>query len=67
MPPTNNASEPALRPRVIHRKVSGGFRSDWGAQAHATVTTVLHTARKRGEDLFAALLEPLGPALPQFA
>lgn len=67
VPPTNNASEQALRPSVIHRKVSGGFRSAWGADAHATVATVLQTARKQGRDLFAALLEPLGPALPQFA
>lgn len=67
VPPTNNASEQALRPSVIHRKVSGAFRSDWGADAHATVMTVLQTAQKRGADLFAALLQPLGPALPQFA
>jgi transposase len=67
VPPTNNASEQALRPSVIHRKVSGGFRSDWGAQAHATVATVLQTARKQGQDLFGALLQPLGPALPRFA
>jgi transposase len=67
VPPTNNGSEQALRPSVVHRKVSGGFRSDWGAAAHATLATVLQTARKRGQDLFDALLAPLGPALPQFA
>jgi transposase len=27
--PTNNRSERALRPSVIHRKVTGGFRSGW--------------------------------------
>jgi transposase len=67
VPPTNNASEQALRPSVIHRKVSGGFRSDWGAQAYATAMTVLQTAQKQGHDLFATLLQPLGPALPQLA
>jgi transposase len=67
VPPTNNASEQALRPSVVHRKVSGGYRSDWGAAAHATLATVLQTARKRGQNLFEALLQPLGPALPQFA
>lgn len=67
VPPTNNASEQAPRPSVIHRKVSGGFRSDWGAAAHATAMTVVQTARKRGEHLFDALRDPLGPALPQFA
>lgn len=67
VPPTNNASEQALRPSVIHRKVSGGFRSDWGAAAHATLMTVLQTAQKQGQDLFTTLLQPLGPALPLFA
>jgi len=70
VPPTNNASEQALRPSVVHRKVTGGFRSAWGADAHAIVTTVLDTARKRGEHLLttlhAALGEPvaLPPGLP---
>ena len=70
VPPTNNASEQALRPSVVHRKVTGGFRSEWGADAHATVATVLDTARKRGEDLLttlhAALGEPVAipPGLP---
>lgn len=31
VPPTNNESERALRPSVIHRKVTNGFRSEWGA------------------------------------
>jgi transposase len=70
VPPTNNASEQVLRNSVVHRKVTGGFRSGWGAEAHAFVTTVLDTARKRGEDLLttlqAALREPvaLPPGLP---
>src|SRR5688500_810637 len=61
VPPTNNASEQALRNSVVHRKVTGGFRSDWGADAHAIVTTVLDTARKRGEDLLTTLHAALGP------
>ena len=61
VPPTNNASEQALRPSVVHRKVTGGFRSTWGADAHAIVTTVLDTARKRGDDLLATLQAALGP------
>jgi transposase len=70
VPPTNNASEQALRHSVVHRKVTGGFRSDWGAAAHAIVTTVLDTARKHGDDLLttlhAALGEPVAipPGLP---
>src|SRR3954452_1471297 len=60
VPPTNNASEQALRNSVVHRKVTGGFRSDWGADAHAIVTTVLDTARKRGVDLLTTLHAALG-------
>jgi transposase len=70
VPPTNNASEQALRHSVVHRKVTGGFRSDWGADAHAIVTTVLDTAHKRGDDLLTTLHTALGqpaaipPGLP---
>jgi len=61
VPPTNNASEQALRPSVVHRKVSGGFRSEWGAAAHAIATTVRATARKRGADLLTTLHAAVGP------
>jgi transposase len=70
VPPTNNASEQALRNSVVHRKVTGGFRSEWGADAHAIVTTVLDTARRRGDDLLTTLHAALGapatipPGLP---
>jgi transposase len=60
VPPTNNTSEQALRPSVVHRKVTGGFRSEWGADAHAIVTTVLDTARKQGDDLLTTLHAALG-------
>ena len=60
--PTNNASERDLRNSVIHRKVTGGYRSAWGAEASAILTTVLTTARKRGENLWAALRTLAGPS-----
>jgi transposase len=52
--PTNNSSERDLRPSVIHRKVIGGFRSGWGAEASAIRTTILATARKQGRNLLDA-------------
>ena len=55
VPCDNNASERALRNSVIHRKVSGGFRSDEGAEAHAVVSSVVDTTKKRGEDVFETL------------
>lgn len=59
VPPTNNASEQALRNSVIYRKVTGGFRSEWGASAYANVVSVLETARRRGQDFLNTLLSLL--------
>jgi transposase len=62
-PPTNNASERSLRPSVVHRKVTGGFRSETWATAYAALRTVTDTARKRGQAIFATLLAAAGPPL----
>ena len=45
--PTNNVAERALRPSVIHRKVTGCFRSEWGAKAYAALASVVDTAEAR--------------------
>ena len=37
VPPDNNASERELRPIATYRKVTGGFRSDWGPDLFAAV------------------------------
>ena len=60
--PTNNSSERDLRPSVIHRKVIGGFRSAWGAEASAIRTTILTTARKQGRNALDAFLAIAGPS-----
>ena len=60
--PTNNSSERDLRPSVIHRKVIGGFRSTWGAEASAIRTTILATARKQGRNLLDAFRAVAGPS-----
>ena len=36
-PPDNNGSERELRPMVVYRKVTGGFRSAWGPDLFAAV------------------------------
>jgi transposase len=64
VPYDNNASERALRNSVIHRKVTGGFRSQDGAHAHATVASVVDTARKRGQDILATLQTHIGSPAP---
>lgn len=62
VPPTNNASEQDLRPAVIHRKVIGGYRSQLGADVSAIFTSLLTTARKRGDNPFLALRSIAGPS-----
>jgi len=52
---TNNAAERALRPAVVMRKVTGGSRSEAGAQAWAVLASVLQTARQQGRDAVETL------------
>jgi transposase len=53
--PTNNAAERALRPAVVMRKISGGSRSDAGAQATFVLLSVLKTAMQQQCPLFETL------------
>lgn len=63
--PTNNKAERALRSSVVHRKVIGCFRSDWGAKAYAALASVIDTAELSGIQAFAAIQSLLGsPSLP---
>jgi transposase len=55
VPYTNNACERALRPSVIFRKVTGGFRAEWGATVYAAAATVIATGRLHGLTALAAL------------
>jgi transposase len=45
VPPTNNAAERALRPSVIFRKVTNGFRCEWGAETYAAFRSIVSTAK----------------------
>ena len=51
----NNSSERELRPTATYRKVTGGFRSDWGANLFAAVRSVIGTAGRRGNDAYQAV------------
>lgn len=53
--PDNNDAERALRPVVVHRKVSGGARSYWGGQLVAMMFSFLETMRLQGENAVSAL------------
>jgi len=65
VPPTNNASEQAMRWSAVFRKVTNCFRSVWGANLHADVRSVVETARRRGIGALEAILLTLkGQPLP---
>lgn len=55
VPPTNNKAERSLRPLVIKRKLSFGSKTQKGAEAMATLLSVLFTLWwSRPENFFAA-------------
>jgi transposase len=51
----NNGSERELRPTATYRKVTGGFRSVWGANFFAAVRSIIGTATRRGIDAYQAV------------
>lgn len=66
--PDNNACERALRPSVVHRKVLGSFRSEWGPRAYAALASVLNTTKRSGANVFQKLVALMGrPVLPYLA
>jgi len=67
VPATNNVSERALRPSVIFRKVTNGFRSAWGAQVYADICSIVATGRLNGRTALAAITEALAASAPAAA
>src|SRR6266851_5004142 len=55
VPYTNNGCERALRPSVIFRKVTGSFRSYWGARLYAAAASVIATGRLHGKSALRAI------------
>ena len=54
IPADNNRAERELRPLVIARKLSFGSQSEAGARTREVLMSVLHTLRKRTDDVTAA-------------
>lgn len=48
--PTNNLAERGIRPAVVIRKISGGSRSDKGAETTCRLLSVLQTAKLQSRD-----------------
>ncbi len=53
--PDNNSSERELRPTATYRKVTGGFRSDWGPDLFAGFRSIVGTAARRGIHAYQAI------------
>jgi len=69
IPFDNNQAERDVRLLKVQQKVSGCFRSEWGADAFACLRSYLSTLRKQGVALLAALETVVAgqPLYPDFA
>ncbi len=66
VPPTNNESERSesersLRPCATYRKITNGFRSQWGAKQYADIRSVIETGRRQSTGAFKAIQNALVP------
>ncbi|MDM8562002.1 transposase [Candidatus Marithioploca araucensis] len=66
VPPTNNSSEQAIRMSTIFRKVTNGFRSDWGKDLFANVRSVVNTGKRQGLSAFQSISKALSPLVSFF-
>ena len=64
VPYTNNVSERHLRPSVIFRKVTNGFRCEWGAETYAAFRSVVSTAKANRASVFDTVRCVLAAKLP---
>jgi hypothetical protein len=55
VPYTNNVSERQLRPSVIFRKLTNGFRCEWGAETYAAFRSLVSTAKANRASVLEAL------------
>ena len=60
--PTNNSAELVVRPTKTKLKVCGNFRTDYGAYMYAIIQSVVQTAKKNKENVFAKLCEVISRA-----
>lgn len=65
---THNAGERPLRPSVIFRRVTNGFRSLGGAKVYADLRSIVETGRRDGRSPLIAIRVALTarsePAIP---
>lgn len=61
--PTNNSSERALRFSVIFRKVTNGFRSEWGGPFFSAVRSIVGTGQRQGLNPYQSIQKAIKPNL----
>jgi transposase len=60
VPATNDISEREIRPSVVFRKITNGFRSDSGARNHVGYRSVTGPPRLRGQPALQAIRDVIG-------
>ena len=65
VPYTNNVSERHLRPSVIFRKVTNGFRCEWGAETYAAFRSLVSTAKANRASVLGVLRFVLAAKTPE--
>ena len=67
IPATNNSSEQAIRWSVIFRKITNGFRSEWGRDLFASVRSIVNTGKRQGLSALDSILIALDPLKSLFS
>lgn len=63
VPSHNNSSEQAIPMAKVKQKKSGGHRSQYGAQRHSVVLSVIETAKKQNMNVFLSIQNLLNGSL----
>jgi transposase len=61
IPPTHHSSEQAIRMSTVFRKVTHGFRADWGRDLFAAVRSIVNTGQRPGLSAYQAIQKALSP------
>ena len=66
VPFTNNQAERDLRMMKVKQKISGGFRTDLGADVFVRIRSFISTLKKQNRDVFTSIKSAMLGQVPQF-